>query len=91
MTGWTDAAAPSGGTVLGLIEERALAVRNMSGPLPSPCISICQMDARSGLCLGCFRNIDEICAWSGMAEGAKRAVWQRIEQRCRVAEQGPGS
>jgi predicted Fe-S protein YdhL (DUF1289 family) len=32
--------------------------------LPSPCINICKMDAHSGLCLGCFRTIDEITVWA---------------------------
>ena len=29
----------------------------------SPCINVCRMDARSGLCDGCYRTIDEIAAW----------------------------
>ena len=29
----------------------------------SPCISICKLDPKSGLCYGCGRNIDEIKLW----------------------------
>ncbi|RYF04807.1 MAG: DUF1289 domain-containing protein, partial [Oxalobacteraceae bacterium] len=25
------------------------------GPAPSPCISLCEMDAKTGLCMGCQR------------------------------------
>jgi len=49
--------------------------------VPSPCISVCRMDASSGLCLGCLRTIDEIAAWSTLADEAKRSVWVLIEQR----------
>ena len=36
-------------------------------PVPSPCISVCRMDAASGLCEGCLRTLDEIAAWSRWA------------------------
>lgn len=51
------------------------------GPAPSPCISICEMDAATGLCAGCQRTIDEIVAWGGASENERRAVWRRIDQR----------
>ena len=47
----------------------------------SPCISLCQMDADTGLCKGCFRTIKEITDWSSMQDGDKRSVWLLIEQR----------
>ena len=51
------------------------------GPVPSPCINICRMDAHSGLCVGCQRTIDEIVAWGRLDDGAKREVWTRIRMR----------
>ncbi|MEM5399713.1 MULTISPECIES: DUF1289 domain-containing protein [Paraburkholderia] len=48
---------------------------------PSPCINICRMDERSGLCEGCLRTIDEIAGWSTFDDEAKRAVWDAIETR----------
>ena len=50
----------------------------------SPCINICQMDATSGLCQGCFRTLDEITAWAGASDEARLAVLAEVEQR-RVA------
>ena len=32
-------------------------------PVPSPCISLCEMAPDTGLCRGCLRTIDEIVAW----------------------------
>ncbi len=47
----------------------------------SPCINVCEMDARSGLCKGCFRTIEEITAWSRLDDDGKRAVLSRIAER----------
>lgn len=54
---------------------------NTPAAVPSPCISICRMNARNGLCEGCLRTIDEIVAWSRLDDDGKRLVWQRIDQR----------
>jgi uncharacterized protein len=49
--------------------------------VPSPCTSVCRMDARTGFCEGCLRTIDEIIAWSTMADDQKRAVWDMLDER----------
>ena len=51
------------------------------GPVLSPCISVCRMDAGTGLCEGCYRTLDEIAAWSRMSDDEKRAVWRLLAQR----------
>ncbi|MDX1709841.1 MAG: DUF1289 domain-containing protein [Rhodovibrionaceae bacterium] len=50
----------------------------------SPCISVCQLDDATDLCLGCQRNIDEIRDWPIMTADEKRAVLKRIEERRRT-------
>ncbi|WP_233799736.1 DUF1289 domain-containing protein [Paraburkholderia sp. HP33-1] len=55
--------------------------RNHDGSVPSPCISVCRMDASTGWCEGCLRTIDEIAGWSTFDDDAKRAVWDAIEAR----------
>ncbi len=52
-----------------------------SEPVASPCISVCVMDASGGLCIGCFRTLDEIAAWSVLDAGAKRAVLAALPAR----------
>ena len=47
----------------------------------SPCISVCRMDASTGLCEGCLRTIDEIAAWSVLDDDARHAVWDAIARR----------
>ena len=49
--------------------------------VPSPCISVCVMDAASGVCLGCLRTLDEIAAWSVLDADAKRAVLVELPRR----------
>lgn len=51
------------------------------GSVPSPCVSVCRIDPTSGLCLGCWRSIDEIVAWGRMDDAGKRLVWQAILAR----------
>jgi predicted Fe-S protein YdhL (DUF1289 family) len=50
----------------------------------SPCIDVCRMDPRSGLCEGCLRTLDEIAAWGTLSDAGKQAVWQRLELRRRT-------
>ena len=63
-----------------LLRDRAAELTD-DEPVPSPCTSVCRMNADTGLCEGCFRTLDEIAAWSRMEEHEKRAVWQRLGQR----------
>jgi predicted Fe-S protein YdhL (DUF1289 family) len=49
--------------------------------VPSPCISVCQMEDATGLCLGCRRTIDEIRDWIILTPEEKRAVLARIAER----------
>ncbi len=62
---------------------RALAelAQDRNHPVPSPCVSICRIDPHSGLCLGCWRDIDEIISWGRLDEDSKRVVWQTISER----------
>lgn len=52
-----------------------------AGPVPSPCVNLCKMDAQGALCQGCLRTIDEIAGWSAADDDAKRAVWRAIDAR----------
>ena len=56
-------------------------------PVASPCISVCRIDAASGLCVGCLRTLDEIAAWGALDDTARRAVWGAIaKRRARLAD-----
>jgi predicted Fe-S protein YdhL (DUF1289 family) len=46
----------------------------MTDPIETPCVKICTLDARAGLCLGCGRTVDEIARWSGMNASERARV-----------------
>jgi len=62
-------------------ERRALRLRALAEGPPSPCISVCQIDDVTGLCLGCRRTIDEIRDWIIMLPDERQAVLQRLAER----------
>jgi predicted Fe-S protein YdhL (DUF1289 family) len=58
--------------------------------VPSPCISVCQMEEATGLCLGCRRTIDEIRDWIILTPDQKHAVLARIAERKQQLAEGGG-
>jgi predicted Fe-S protein YdhL (DUF1289 family) len=44
------------------------------------------MDASTGWCEGCLRTLDEIAAWSTMADEDKRRVWALLPARRQQAQ-----
>jgi predicted Fe-S protein YdhL (DUF1289 family) len=59
------------------------AQRRTGHAMPSPCVSVCEMDEASASCKGCFRTLDEIAVWSILDDVEKLAVWRVIESRQR--------
>jgi hypothetical protein len=49
--------------------------------IETPCLRICQLDAGSGLCLGCGRTMAEIAGWSGFAPEQRRALMAALPAR----------
>ena len=47
----------------------------------SPCKSICIMDAKSNLCLGCKRTIDEIGRWVTLEDPQRQAIIDQLPGR----------
>ena len=67
-----------------LLRDRAAELAD-DEPVPSPCISVCRMDAATGLCAGCLRTLDEIARWRSMDEAARRALWRELVRRTETA------
>ena len=47
----------------------------------TPCISVCQIDPRTNLCLGCGRTLPEIARWSAMDSAERHAVMAQLSAR----------
>ena len=57
------------------------AAPELASPVPSPCVSLCKMDAERRYCMGCLRTIEEIVNWSKADDDYKRGVWAEIRRR----------
>jgi hypothetical protein len=49
--------------------------------VPSPCVQVCTLDPLTGLCVGCYRTVQEVADWLEMSAEEKRAVLERVAQR----------
>ncbi len=49
--------------------------------IPSPCISICQMDPVKEVCKGCYRTRKEIAQWPSMSGESQRELLEVLKQR----------
>jgi hypothetical protein len=62
-------------------ERRALRLRALAEGPPSPCISVCQIEDATGLCLGCRRTIDEIRDWIIMSPEDRQRLLDALPGR----------
>lgn len=60
--------------------EDAMA-RHPGPEVPSPCVSVCQMDLSKGFCSGCYRTDEEIGRWSILTDVERLDVWHKIVSR----------
>lgn len=47
----------------------------------TPCVAVCIMDPRSGLCLGCGRTLPEIARWPRLTSTERLAIMAELNQR----------
>ncbi len=47
----------------------------------TPCIKICVVVGESGLCMGCYRRLNEVAGWSKMTPEARDAVMAELPSR----------
>jgi len=57
--------------------------------IETPCIKICTLDARNGLCLGCGRTIDEIARWGALSDSERRQVMDELPGRLAAYDTKP--
>jgi len=55
--------------------------------IETPCVKICTLDARQGICLGCGRTIDEIARWGSMSAAERGRIMNELPERHMI--QGP--
>jgi len=57
--------------------------------IDSPCVKICTLDARSGLCLGCGRTVDEIARWIEIGEADRARIIAELPWRLAASHAAP--
>ncbi len=50
-------------------------------PIASPCINICTLDQRSGLCMGCKRTVEEITRWTSYSDEQRTEIMRSLPSR----------
>ena len=57
--------------------------RRMDEPqeIPSPCIRVCAVSARSGFCIGCGRKLGEIGGWQKFTNAEKQTIIDELPTR----------
>ena len=56
----------------------------------SPCVGVCVIDERTGLCHGCLRTIDEVASWGSSTAPQRRATLAAIDRRrAALSERAP--
>ena len=56
----------------------------MSGPpapIKTPCIKVCVVDGESGLCLGCFRRLQEVAEWARLSDAERDRIMAELPSR----------
>lgn len=72
-------------------QETSAMVADESRPLmiDSPCVKICTLDARSGVCLGCGRTVDEISRWIAMDNAERARITAELPRRIAASRAEP--
>lgn len=76
---WPLADMPAGARKV--LSDRSASVQAAGKSSMSPCVSVCRMDEKTDVCLGCLRTRNELIQWSTMDEDAKFGVWTLIDKR----------
>ena len=54
--------------------------------IETPCIAVCMIDPRTGLCFGCGRTLPEIARWHRIDNAERLAIMELLPAR--MAEAG---
>lgn len=56
-------------------------IMNAPAPVATPCIKVCFVDGKSGLCLGCFRTLNEIARWQRLETDERAKIMEELPSR----------
>jgi len=50
-------------------------------PIATPCVKVCVVDGESGLCLGCYRTLNEVARWSSLLQSERSQIMAALPGR----------
>ena len=50
-------------------------------PIKTPCVKVCFVDPAAGLCVGCFRSMEELGRWTKYSDAEREAIMAALPQR----------
>ncbi|MBR9825575.1 MAG: DUF1289 domain-containing protein [Alphaproteobacteria bacterium] len=53
----------------------------MSTPIKTPCVKVCFVDPKAGLCVGCFRTMEELGRWTSFSDSQREDIMASLPQR----------
>lgn len=54
--------------------------------ISTPCIKVCAVEGRSGLCIGCGRTLKEIASWASLDELRRQSIMAELPARLAQAK-----
>lgn len=58
--------------------------------IESPCVNICVIHPRLGICAGCYRTLDEIGSWSQMSPESRKEIMGALPDRAGLLKKRQG-
>lgn len=49
--------------------------------IASPCVKVCVVHPVTGICIGCYRTLDEIAGWSAMSDAQRSDIIANLPNR----------
>lgn len=50
-------------------------------PIKTPCVKVCVVDAETGLCMGCYRQLSEVAGWARLSDAERADIMADLPGR----------
>lgn len=50
-------------------------------PIKTPCVKVCVVDAETGLCMGCYRQLSEVASWARLSDEERAGIMADLPGR----------
>ena len=55
--------------------------RMSRNPIKTPCVQVCFVDPKAGVCVGCFRTMEELGRWTKYSDNERAAIMAALPGR----------